>query len=273
MLTNKQLHAIEVLQKECEQADNIQLKLNWDMLRLRDDLTMDFFYEENGQLIAYLALYGFGSTVEVCGMVKPSKRRKHYFSDLWQKALQVIEEKGFQKVLLNAPASSASAKEWLTTQAYTYDFSEFQMLWTHQPLEASEHVQIRQALPADSIFEVQLDVLAFKMSEKDARSHYEDIRNRTEEHPYIIVADGTDVGKIRVSKIDGEAYIYGFAILPEFQGKGYGGQALRDIVRKEHEAGYSIGLDVEAKNTHALRLYENIGFETIQRQDYYVWHE
>ena len=43
MLTNEQLHAIEVLQKECEQADNIQLKLNWDMLRQRNDLKHGFF--------------------------------------------------------------------------------------------------------------------------------------------------------------------------------------------------------------------------------------
>ena len=72
--------------------------------------------------------------------------------------------------------------------------------------------------------------------------------------------------------MDGEAYIYGFAILPEFQGKGYGGKALRNIVKKEHDAGYSVGLDVEAKNMHALRLYENIGFKIIQAQDYYLWN-
>jgi ribosomal protein S18 acetylase RimI-like enzyme len=272
MLTNEQLHNIEVLQKKCEQTDNIQLKLNWDMLRQRSDLSMDFFYEENGQLIAYLALYGFGSTVEVCGMVKPGNRRNHHFSDLWQKAHQVIEEKGFHKILLNAPASSVSAKEWLSTLACVYDFSEFQMQWAQQPLEASDDILLRPSQPADSTLEVKLDVLAFKMSEEDALLHYEDIKNRTEEHRFIIVAEGIDVGKIRVSRMDGEAYIYGFAILPEFQGKGYGGKALRNIVKIEHDAGYSIGLDVEAKNMHALRLYENIGFKIIQAQDYYLWN-
>ncbi|WP_318614060.1 GNAT family N-acetyltransferase [Sporosarcina sp. YIM B06819] len=271
MLTTEQLHAIEVLQKECEQADTIQLKLNWDMLRQRDDQSMDFFYEENGQLIAYLALYGFGSTVEVCGMVKPSKRRNHHFSTLWQQALQVIAEKGFRKIILNAPASSVSAKAWLATQHCTYTFSEFQMQWTQQALEASEDVVIRLALPTDAAFEIQLDVVAFNMSEEDARHHYEDVKDRTEEQRFIIVVDGTDVGKIRVSTIDGESYIYGFAILPEFQGKGYGGKALRNIVKQQHQAGYSIGLDVEAKNMHALRLYETIGFKTIQAQDYYLW--
>ena len=86
MLTKEQLSAIEQLQKECEVADNIQLKLNWEMLRQRKDQSMDFFYEENGELIGYLALYGFGSTVEVCGMVKPGKRRKYHFSKLWSEA-------------------------------------------------------------------------------------------------------------------------------------------------------------------------------------------
>ena len=32
MLTDEQLNKIEVLQKECEQTDDIQLKLNWEML-------------------------------------------------------------------------------------------------------------------------------------------------------------------------------------------------------------------------------------------------
>lgn len=272
MLTKEQLHAIEVLQQECEQADTIQLKLNWDMLRQRNDLSMDFFYEENGQLIAYLALYGFGSTVEVCGMVKPSDRRNYHFSSLWQQALQVIDEKGFHKILLNAPASSASAKEWLATQACTYIFSEFQMLWIQQSLEESKDILIRQSLPSDAAFEIQLDVLSFQMSEEDAQHHYDDIKNRTEERRFIIVAEGTDVGKIRVSTINGEAYIYGFAILPEFQGKGYGRKALRNIVKQQHEAGHSVGLDVEAKNMHALRLYETIGFKTVQAQDYYLWN-
>ncbi|WP_203247181.1 GNAT family N-acetyltransferase [Sporosarcina beigongshangi] len=272
MLTSEQLHAIEVLQKECEHADTIQLKLNWDMLRQRDDLSMDFFYEENGQLIAYLALYGFGSSVEVCGMVKPSERRKHHFSSLWKQALQVIEDKGFQKILLNAPASSIPAKEWLAAQPCTYEFSEFQMQWVQRSLEASEDIELRQAISSDSAFEIQLDVLAFQMSEEDAWHHYEDVKNRTEEYRFIIVAEGNDVGKIRVSKIDGEAYIYGFAISPEFQGKGYGGKALRNIVKQQHDAGYNIGLDVEAKNSHALRLYENIGFVSVQAQDYYLWN-
>ena len=85
------------LQNACEKVDSIELKLNWEMLRQRVDQSMDFFYEENGELVAYLALYGFGSTVEVCGMVMPDERRNHYFSKLWREALLTIENTDSKK--------------------------------------------------------------------------------------------------------------------------------------------------------------------------------
>ncbi|MBS4179086.1 GNAT family N-acetyltransferase [Lederbergia citrea] len=272
MLTIEQLQAIEQLQKECEKEDNMQLKLNWEMLQQREDQSMDFFHMENGELVAYLALYGFGSTVEVCGMVKPSERRKRYFSTLWNEAVKTIEKKGFQKVLLNAPASLESAKGWLAEQSCTYGFSEFQMMWEKQPMEESNEVLVRDAQKEDENLEVLLDVLAFHMSKEDARAHYERVKKNLGEQYFMIEADGQTVGKIRVSRMDGEAWIYGFSVLPQFQGKGYGRKALRNVVKKEHEAGYSVHLEVETKNEHALRLYESIGFTVVHGQDYYLWN-
>jgi hypothetical protein len=75
MLTKRQLQDIEQLQKKCEAYEHFQLKLNWDMLRNRESNQLDFLHYENDELVAFLGLYAFGSTVEVCGMVKPSERR------------------------------------------------------------------------------------------------------------------------------------------------------------------------------------------------------
>ena len=271
MLTVEQLHAIEKLQKSCEKVDGIELKLNWEMLRQRDDRSMDFFYEENGELVAYLALYGFGSTVEVCGMVKPSERRNHYFSKLWREALLTIENKGFEKNLLNTPATSKSAKAWLANQPCAYAFSEFQMQWKEQLLQKSDDILLRKTQPEDFDFEVRLNVLAFNMTEVDAQLHNNRVKNSPSEHHFIIEVEGIAIGKIRVSRMNGEAHIYGFSVLPEFQGKGYGRKALQNVVKKEHDAGYSVHLEVETKNAHALRLYESIGFFVVHGQDYYLW--
>ena len=269
MLNESQLIAIKQLQQECEKADGFQLKLNWEMLREREGRQMDFFYEENGKLIAFLALYSFGSTVEVCGMVKPEERRKGHFTRLWMQALVLIEQYSFETVLLNAPSSSVAAKMWVSTQPYTYAFSEYQMLWMERPIEPSDEVILRVAKPRDADLEVLLDVLAFGMDEEDARSHLERIKERTDEQFLMIEADNRTVGKVRVNRMDGDAWIYGFAVLPEFQGRGYGRKVLRNIIKSEHDAGNRVRLEVEAKNDRALTLYESVGFVKMQGQDYF----
>ncbi|MCM3744639.1 GNAT family N-acetyltransferase [Sporosarcina luteola] len=273
MLTTEQLQKIESLQNECETTDGILLKLNWDMLRQREDQVMDFFHYEDDELVAYLALYGFGSTVEVCGMVKPAERRKKHFLNLWQQALQVIKEKGYKKILLNAPSTSETAKKWLENQPCTYDFSEYQMVWKQQPMEEGRGIQLRQSTEEDVPFEIQLDMAGFGMSQEDATLHKQEVKKNPNDAHYIIEVEGKSVGKIRVSRNDGESSIYGFVIHPDFQGKGYGRQTLQAVVRMEQLSGNPIRLEVEAKNRNALRLYESTGFQTVQGQDYYLWDE
>ena len=98
MLTIQKLHDVKKLQKECETQGDFQLKLNWDMLENRDTTQLDFFQYEKGELVAFLALYPFGSTVEVCGMVKPNERQKGLFSSLFKKGLEIALQNGYKGV-------------------------------------------------------------------------------------------------------------------------------------------------------------------------------
>lgn len=269
MLTTEQLTAIKQLQEECKKHDSVELKLNWDMLKSRSGGREDFFLWKDGTLIAYLALYAFGSTVEVCGMTAPAERRNGHFTRLWQDAQPVIEAGGFQKVLLNAPGDSESAKGWLAGQPCRYSFSEFHMQWSEQPVGDSPGITMRLSAPSDKAFEVELDAEAFSLTEADAEQYYETRLARQDESRYIIEADGIPAGKIRVARSDGESYISGFAVAPGLRGKGIGGQALRWVVQQEAPTGNKICLDVETRNANALKLYERIGFERKQQQDYY----
>ena len=99
------------------------------MLKTRSDDHYDFFLYDNDVLIAFLGLYPFGTTVEVCGMVKPTERRKHHFSKLFEEAMAVAKLQGFHKILLNAPAGSDEAKLFLKHYRAVYSFSEHQMKW------------------------------------------------------------------------------------------------------------------------------------------------
>lgn len=144
------------------------------------------------------------------------------------------------------------------------------MEWSETPLEEPNDVLLRQATEEDYEMSVRLSVTAFGLEEDDARA--------MESHHF---ADNTDmlmidvneetVGKLRVSREDGQAWIYGFSILPEYQGRGIGRKALRQVVKEQSSAGFTVHLEVETRNDHALRLYESVGFEAVHVQDYYKY--
>jgi ribosomal protein S18 acetylase RimI-like enzyme len=268
MLTTQQLKDIEQLQKECETHDHLQLKLNWEMLRKRESDQLDFFHYENDELVAFLGFYAFGSTVEVCGMVKPSERRKGHFHRLFQQGMEKVKQNRYKKILLNAPAGSDAAKAFLSKQGADYAFSEHQMEWQEKPLEETDGIILRQATLEDYEVRVRLSVTAFGVDEEDARAMESKVFADNTDMLMIDVNEGT-VGKIRVSREEGQAWIYGFSILPEHQGKGIGRKVLRRVIKEQSSTGYSVHLEVETKNDHALGLYESVGFKVVSAQDYY----
>lgn len=273
MLTINQLKDIKDLQTICEHVDGIQLKLNWDMLQNREEnVKSDIFYYENGKLVGFLALYGFGSKVELCGMVHPDYRRLGIFTNLFTQANELFNARKYEEILLNAPSKSSSAKKFLQSIKSSFAFSEHQMKWEETKLSFIDDVTLRSATSDDLEIEIQLDVICFGFTEEDARDFNQRIRREELQQFYIIEFNGCNVGKVRISHTDGEAWIYGFAIFPEYQGKGIGRKTLMKIIGKEQKEGFPIFLEVEAKNAHALKLYESCGFKAYQSQDYYTFN-
>lgn len=271
MLMTQQLQDIEQLQKECELHDHLQLKLNWEMLRKRETDQLDFFHYENEELVAFLGLYAFGSTVEVCGMVKPSERRKGHFHRLFQQGMERAKQNGYKKILLNAPAGSDAAKAFINNQGADYASSEHQMEWQERSLEEVEGFILRKAKADDFDIRVRLCVTAFGDDEEDAQAMESRADEDEDTDMLMIDVNEETVGKIRVSREDGQAWIFGFCIFPEHQGKGIGRKVLHRVIRDQSSAGHSVHLEVETKNDHALRLYESVGFKAVHAQDYYTY--
>lgn len=270
MLTTKQLKDIEALQKECEIHDNIQLKLNWDMLKNRSDNNYDFLLYDNDELIAFLGLYPFGTTVEICGMVKPRERRKYHFSKLFEQAIALAKLQEFHKILLNAPARSEEAKGFLKENKAVYSFSEHQMKWEQTELEEVHGFNLRLAEVGDLPLRIRLNVEAFGLNEQSSLEIENRVDLEKDNSVYIIDVQGESVGKIRVKVEDNEAWIYGFSILPHFRRKGIGRKVLQHIVKKYSTEGNTVHLEVETENAHALNLYQSMGFQIVHAQDYYT---
>ncbi|MED4284123.1 GNAT family N-acetyltransferase [Priestia megaterium] len=274
MLEQHVLEDIQKLQSICEQEEHIELKLNFDMLRSRKQNEVnDFFHYEDNQLVGFIGLYGFGNTVEICGMVAPSYRRKRIFSKLFSQALHICKKRRYTEILLNAPDDSVSGREFLKQISCSFTFSEYQMKWTKKELEDDNpFVTLRSSQSdTDMKMEMQVDVECFGMSLTEAAAYYEQTKTEEQQNHFIVEYNSQAVGKLRVSYDKSEAWIYGFGILPSYQKLGIGKAALKQVVLKQVQLGYDIFLEVEAKNKRALQLYETCGFNSYHVQDYYVY--
>ncbi|ODG93349.1 MULTISPECIES: GNAT family N-acetyltransferase [Bacillaceae] len=270
MISEKQLNEISILQDACEKFDEITLKLNWEMLRnRRKDVKEDFFHYEENQLVGFLATYYFGEKVEICGMVHPDFRRKGIFSSLLTEALNSIAPT--TTILLNAPEASASAKEFIRNQKNcTYSFSEYQMAWKDQEVkEFTPIVKFTKAEQLDFAFISNLDVVCFGFENSDAEKYNQRILNEPDRDLFIIEVNDEKIGKMSLLREKNESWIYGFAILPEYQGRGYGKNALLQTIQKENEIGNEIHLEVALENSNAKKLYLDCGFRQYNTQDYY----
>ncbi|OLS40445.1 GNAT family N-acetyltransferase [Bacillus sp. MRMR6] len=275
MLTEKELFEIKTLQEICEKDGGFDLKLNFDMLKNRTkNQKEDFFHYEDDQLVGFLGTYSFGNKVEICGMVHPDYRRKGIFTKLLELGLEASSNNEIETILLNAPTESQTAKEFLKNLPCTYSIAEYQMKWHSMELHEDSSVSIRLSESAEDWEAlIELEVLGFGLTENEAREMNKNIKDSGGDQNIIIEAEGKTVGKMRVSDSNGEAWIYGFTIFPELRGKGIGRKALSKVVMMENEKGLPIFLEVEARNAHALGLYESCGFRTYHSQDYYLYQK
>ncbi|HWK53334.1 MAG TPA: ribosomal protein S18-alanine N-acetyltransferase [Hyphomicrobiales bacterium] len=83
--------------------------------------------------------------------------------------------------------------------------------------------------------------------------------------------DGAIVGFAEVMRVLDECELLGIAVLPTYQGRGFGGVLLREVLRRMRELGCErCHLEVRRSNMAARRLYESVGFAGVGvRRGYY----
>ncbi len=302
---------VAALQKNVEQRDGISLKLNWDtLLAGKEDDGVHLADFRDGKLVAFLGKYSFGGSLEICGMVHPDYRRQGIFTGLLERALDAPTRQAHAKILLNAPGDSQTGKRFLDRVSCRFAFSEYQMR-LEAPEFAGEHaartnsadvasislmsageadkaddvlislapageaddvsISLAPAGEADKAVLQQLDSEGFKMEPEEARRFYEEMSPAELAQNELILLGGEPAGKIRVSRHEGEAWIYGFVVDARLRGQGIGSAALRHVIKREQAAGYDVWLEVALDNPNAKKLYENVGFRVQRSQDYYEY--
>lgn len=273
-LSQHELEQIEQLAQVCNDFEGLDLKLNWNVLRTRSGKAIDdFLYYADGILVGYLALFAFNSKeAEIGAMVHPDYRRRGVFSRLLQEARSEVARRGIPDILLVVEAASKSGQAFITSLPVRYDHSEYKMELQGEPVQNVFHQRLhfREAQAGDVRDLAHITALAFDIPEEEVQWYTSERLQTPDRHFYVGEVDGKVIGKLDVNLDEQTGFIYGFGVLPEYRGQGYGREILARTIQEIKNTGRrKIVLEVATDNPHALGLYHSCGFRETGSYEYY----
>ncbi len=274
-----------------EEGINLKLELSYKMslLETKESAVMapscmkEYIYYAGNNPVSYLGICSFGGGIyELNGMTHPDYRGKGIFHGLFAHAAAECKRYGKEKLLLLTDGNSEAGIRFIESAGGTYSFSEHRMI-----LPASENVlannspaseqqiTLREATSEDAPLIRKHDrILYSEEGEPECEDSSENGESNQDSgllaNTYLVELKGECLGKIRIEFSEKEGFIYGFGILPQYRGKGYGKAALREALKLIFDKGMPrAALDVEAKNDRALSIYKGCGFRAVSEMRYY----
>ena len=245
-----------------------------NMLNFDHEMPAFFLAYQGEQLVGLLTVYADDEDVELAILVHPDYRRQGLARKLYanyqaETAKYPIASVIFQteRVFLDKHPNLATAwdlventdtETWLGRERVPYQLSQ----------QAELTVSLAQAYHADDIarFQTQVFDSDYEVALRYAREAIADADSLL----YLLEHSGAVIGSCTVDVSTDDNYLYGLAIAPDQQQKGYGTYLVKavinDLITKNDK---TFQIAVEDDNLIAKRLYENIGF-TKQTQVVYL---
>ncbi len=271
-LTGRELAAIEQLAAICNSHENLHLSFSWLSTRHSENQANDFLHYQRGQLVGYLNISSYGTKEkELTGMVHPDHRRKGIFTALLAAAKEECIQRGVQHIILVCEHDSQSGQAFVAAVRAHHAFSEHAMvLGSFQSKSvADQHLHIRKAYAADADMLTAIRATDSNSLE-DAQSYIAIFLPQLDQPFYLALLDQKPIGCLRLDESEHEVGIYGFVVLPEYRGRGYGRQLLEAVIRTiQSQSSKRIVLEVDTDNINAIGLYRSCGFEVKTTYDYY----
>ncbi|MGH9296486.1 MAG: GNAT family N-acetyltransferase [Acidimicrobiales bacterium] len=267
-----QLGALQRLEAACIASNGGRLKISWPSLRSRPPgRDNDFLWVAPTsdpvaaplEVLGFLGLYQWRpEELEICGMVHPEHRRLGIASLLYESASAEVARRKPGEVLLVVDRIYEGGAAFARSFGGALEHSEHRMEQRREPSERAGKapVTVRDAREEDASFISECLSAAF------GDPHVGEFAG-----VLVIETEKDRVGMMRVERDGQVASIYGFAVLPAEQGKGYGRSALRTVTSNLRSDGIgTIALEVASTNDSALGLYQSCGFDALGTEDYYA---
>lgn len=236
------------------------------------DIISNFYVYLEDKLVGYLNIFNpTKSSAEVFSVVHPQHRRLGIFKKLLLYANKEFEKHEIGEVLYLNEACYKSGADCLKHLGFIKMFSEYTMKYCGEKTFSIPDADIKMMGPDD------LDI-CISAAQTIYKKGYEDVRVMVENNilsprnTMIALMDGKSVAGFCSFEIDdNKASVYGFAVLPNYRGKGLSKVLLAEILRQIQSEGVDdIYLEVDSENEIAYKLYKNFGFKSFQQIDYYA---
>jgi ribosomal protein S18 acetylase RimI-like enzyme len=264
-----QFDALAALEARVLEADGVRLKLEWSAIRSGRNVA-SLVHLSDGEIIGFIGLSSWGGPpdVELVGMVDPAHRRTGVGTALLDRGLEICAAGGYSHRLAVVPRDSEPAGMLVRARGGQLQHSEYSLILTGEPARRPEDplTTLAEATEADRADRLRILTAGFGPPPDAA---LDQLRGDNFENLMIEHA-GRPVGQVRLSWNGRSGFIAGFAIDPEYRGRGIGRDALARFCARLRERGsQTVELQVEAQNDLALGLYTSTGFTVISTEDYY----
>ena len=258
----------------CNAAERLDLKVDIEGLRAADGDAHNVFLAHVGETLAGFCTLDGGREIELCGGVYPDFRRLGIGRALLAAARAECRRRGAAKLLMICEDGSRSGQGFVATLDARREFAEHRM-----ELDVSAagvpavtgSLTLRPATSGDQPAIAHITARAFARDEAGERQHLAADMENPAERFFIALRGGIPVGTFKIFSAPPRALIYGFAVLPEYQGQGFGREILNRAIRLLSQEGWTrIGLEVDTENTRAYNLYASTGFRRTTTYGYFA---
>ena len=265
-LTEKDKASIRELIDDCIRYE--QLELAVPDLDEEDGIAYLYYQSsKNPKLISVLFCYDLEDYLEVSAFTSPAHRCQGAFTSLFQKLMEGYEE---TPVCFYPDGNSYDALMTMEVLDCEYSGTEHLMRLEKRPevavdasiAENNATVTLYPATKDDLLALVAVHSAAFDMEKEDSIAFLEQSFD-TGETIWCIAAGGTIAGLVLTSIQPDQTNLYGLAIHPEYQKKGYGRDAVKVLLQKP-DITFPVTLHVTEENEATYKIYKNIGFVTTQ---------
>jgi len=269
----KEIRHIETI---CKKHDKLTGDIFLDSsLNFNSNIKSLFLLYEDNKLISLIIMFIPGQDkAEISGFTLPEYRQKGYFKALLAKVSDELKKYEVPDILFVCEPQSLDGKAVIKKLKANYDFTEYSLkynqLGASYPSYYLNKVELYKPNLQDSETLIDIRGQIFDDTYENAETMVMKTFESQFRQQYLAVLDGEFIGMGGVSFEQDGAYIFGFGIIPKYQGKGYGKAMLKlmlkDLIEKNVE---KIMIDVNSKNEKAYNLYKKYGFEVQTAFEYF----